>query len=101
MFCSPLLLFGGRSSGVTGWAEGTLGFGQALHAPGQVCGGRGRKGAAARGTFAGLGPVSQPPSGLQCPATGCLMCGADVRKVWKGVASGPASFPSLFLLVPP
>lgn len=100
-FWSPLLLFGGCSLGTTGQAEGTLGFGQALHTPGQACGWRSRKGAVAPDTFAGLGPVSQPPSGLWCPATGCLMHEADVGRVWKGLAPGPVSFCFLFLPVPP
>lgn len=65
-----------------------------------VIGGAG-KGAVAPNAFAGLGPVSQPPSGLQRPATGCLMHEADVGRVWKGLALGPASFRSLFSPVPP
>lgn len=48
MLCwSPLLLFGGLCLGEAGWAEGALGFGRALYAPGEVCDWKGRKGAVA------------------------------------------------------
>ena len=97
VFWSPLLLFGGGSLGVTGRAKGALAFGQALHASGQACGWRGRRGAVAPNTFAGLGPVLQPPSGLQRPDTGCLMCEADVGRLWKGLAPRSCEF-SLSLL---
>lgn len=43
------------------------------------------RGAVAPDTFAGLGPVPQPPCGLQHPATSCLMCEADAGRVWPQV----------------
>lgn len=44
MLCwSLLLLFAGLCLGVAGWAEGALGFDQALYTPGEACGRRGRK----------------------------------------------------------
>lgn len=85
VFWSPLLLFRGRSLGVTGRAKGALVFGQALHASGHVCGWRGRRGAVAPNTFAVLGPVSQPPSGLHRPDTGCLMLLEGFGKGWPRV----------------
>jgi len=86
-----VLLFGDAFQGLLGVLKAPLG----LH------GWRGRKGAVAPSTFAGLGLVSQPPSSPQHPATGCLRHEADGRRVWKGLALGPARLRWLFLLVPP
>lgn len=80
MFWS-LLLFGGHSFGGDSVGKGALGSGQAVNAPGQVCGSRG----CGPDTFARLGPVSQPPCGLQHPATSCLMHEADARRIWPQV----------------
>lgn len=80
MFWS-LLLFAGHSCGGDSVGKGALGSGQAVNVPGQACGVRG----CGPDAFARLGPLSQPPCGLQHPATSCLMHRADSGRVWPHV----------------
>lgn len=88
-----LLLSEGCSVGLTEWAEDLA----KLCMPQD----KGQEKGFVSDTFARLRLVYQPPSGLQHPATGCLMHKVDVGKLWKGLTPSAVSFHSLFSPVPP